>query len=461
MKKNLSRALVLLALASITVSGCAKEASTPDEMNQSIPSQLEEVEDVSVEQVDAKDYQQSASDETDTTSEDGETADVSSGEKEKNSSTTDATDAEDRETVSEQKETSREVEQNSTHGTDNLQTIVEPAYAISEETKTYIDDFGIQTIEKKYVIPYNANIKDIAPATITTNYVQYAIDSIVNPQNFEEKKLVKEQVMKTEDEAKKFASELEYDGTDGTGVLTLDPNSVKVELNKDEKIPSGTSVVKNYYMTIKDQDQIPQTLKSNGVTYYQGKVTWTNMGDPGTGISGTDGNSAYGTYETVATSWKATVSYYGTKYTEDKDYKGTATYVGKILAKNSPTNIYIVTYKPNSVVANASGVYYNNYVNSMYQKENSKLTASGSADMMGMVSSGYGTNLWMKFAGVAYGIMYLLALFAMYVAYKIVKRWNEEPEEVVAAVNDAELPIEIIDEDDSEDAGTTKQGGIR
>lgn len=456
MKKNLSRALVLLTLASITVSGCVKEASTPDEMNQSIPSQLEEVEDVSVEQVDAKDYQQSAPDETDAISEDGETADISDGEKDKNGSTTDAADAEPQEPVSAQNETSYEVEQNSTQGTGNLQTIVGSAYAISEETKTYIDDFGIQTIEKKYVIPYNANIKDIAPATITTNHVQYAIDSIVNPQNFEEKKLVKEQVMKTEEEAKKFASELEYDGTDGTGVLTLDPNSVKVELNKDEKIPSGTSFVKSYYMTIKDQDKIPQTLKSNGVTYYQGKVTWTNMGDPGTGISGTDGNNAYGTYNTVATSWKATVSYYGTKYTEDKDYKGTATYVGKILAKNSPTNIYVVTYKPNSMVANASGIYYQNYINSMYQKENSKLAASGATDMMGMYSGGY-SNGWMsKLIGALVALLFAFVGALMYVAVKVWKKVNEEPEEVVATVNEEELPVEIIGNENSEDSDTVQ-----
>ena len=100
------------------------------------------------------------------------------------------------------------------------------------------------------MIPYNADIKDIAPATITTKQVQYASDSIVNPQNFEEKKLVKEQIAKTEEEAKKFADELENDEPDGTGVLTLDPNSVKAERNKDEKIPSGTSFVKTYDMTI-------------------------------------------------------------------------------------------------------------------------------------------------------------------------------------------------------------------
>ncbi|MBR5793748.1 MAG: hypothetical protein IKY28_03660, partial [Anaerotignum sp.] len=347
-------------------------------------------------------------------------------------------------------------QENSQNNDTNRQTIVGSAYAISEETETYIDDFGIQTIEKKYVIPYNADIKDIAPATITTNNVQYAIDSIVNPQNFEEKKLVKEQIAKTEDEAKKFAVELEYDEPDGTGVLTLDPNSVKVELNKDEKIPSGTSFVKTYDMAIKDQDKIPQTLKSNGVTYYQGKVTWQNMGDPGTGINGTNGNNAYGTYNTVASSWRATVSYYGTKYTEDKDYKGTATYVGKILAKNSPTNIYVVTYKPNSMVANASGIYYQNYINSMYQKENSKLAASGASDMMGMYSSGYSSGWMGKVVGVLAALLFAFVGALMYVAVKVWKKVNEDPEEVVATVNKEEIPVELIDGEDSVDSETTQ-----
>ena len=455
MKKNLSRALVLCILASITVSGCHKEASSPDEMNQNIPAQLEEVEDVEVEQVDAAEYAQELSDKTSAENND----ETSAGETQGASSSDVETGSSDKETAD--KEPSGEVVQDSTqensrNNDTNRQTIIGSAYAISEETETYIDDFGIQTIEKKYVIPYNADIKDIAPATITTNNVQYAIDSIVNPQNFEEKKLVKEQIAKTEDEAKKFAAELEYDEPDGTGVLTLDPNSVKVELNKDEKIPSGTSFVKTYDMAIKDQDKIPQTLKSNGVTYYQGKVTWQNMGDPGTGINGTNGNNAYGTYNTVASSWRATVSYYGTKYTEDKDYKGTATYVGKILAKNSPTNIYVVTYKPNSMVANASGIYYQNYINSMYQKENSKLAASGASDMMGMYSSGYSSGWMGKVVGVLAALLFAFVGALMYVAVKVWKKVNEDPEEVVATVNKEEIPVELIDGEDSVDSETTQ-----
>lgn len=457
MKKNLSRALVLCILASITVSGCHKEASTPDEMNQNIPAQLETVEDVEVEQVDAAEYAQESSDQA--SDDAADIKDETSDGETKGATSSTETESSDKATAD--KDTPGEVvqestQENSQNNDTNRQTIVGATYAISEETETYIDDFGIQTIEKKYVIPYNADIKDIAPATITTNHVQYAIDSIVNPQNFEEKKLVKEQIAKTEEEAKKFADELEYDEPDGTGVLTLDPNSVKAELNKDEKIPSGTSFVKTYDMTIKDQDKIPQTLKSNGVTYYQGKVTWQNMGDPGTGVSGTNGNNAYGTYNTVASSWRATVSYYGTKYTEDKDYKGTATYVGKILAKNSPTNIYVVTYKPNSMVANASGIYYQNYINSMYQKENSKLAASGASDMMGMYSAGY-SNGWMgKVFGALVALLFAFVGALMYVAVKVWKKVNEDPEEVVATVNKEEIPVELIDGEDSVESETTQ-----
>ena len=111
------------------------------------------------------------------------------------------------------------------------------------------------------------------------------------------------------------------------------------------------------------------------------------MGDPGTGINGTEGDSGYGTYNTVASSWKATVTYSGTKYTEDKDYKGTATYIGKILMNNSPTRNYTVTYKPNTMVSNASGIYYNNYMNNMYSKENAKLLETGASDLMGMYTT--------------------------------------------------------------------------
>ena len=60
-KNNLSRALVLCILMSITVSGCDKNVSSPSEMNQNIPAQLETVEDVDIEQVDAAEYAKESS----------------------------------------------------------------------------------------------------------------------------------------------------------------------------------------------------------------------------------------------------------------------------------------------------------------------------------------------------------------------------------------------------------------
>lgn len=176
------------------------------------------------------------------------------------------------------------------------------------------------------------------------------------------------------------------------------------------------------------------------------------MGDPGTGINGTDGNSAYGTYNTVASSWRATVTYSGTKYTEDKDYKGTATYVGKILVKNSPVNTFIVTYKPNTMVANASGIYYNNYVNSLYNKENSKLVATNPVDTMGMYSAGgYGNTLTAKILAVLLALIFLFVGSLMYVAMKVWRKVNEEPEKLVATVNEEEVPVELMGRDDPED----------
>lgn len=280
------------------------------------------------------------------------------------------------------------------------------------------------------------------------NSVQYGIDSIVSPQNYEEKKVVKTNIALTEDEAKVFASELEYDGTDGSGVLTLDPNSVKVELNKNDMIPSKTSFKKTYDMAIKDQNKIPQTVKSNGITYYQNSVTWTDMGDPGTGINGTDGNSAYGTYNTVASSWRATVTYSGTKYTADKDYKGSATYVGKILVKNSPVNTFIVTYKPNTMVANASGIYYNNYVNSVYSKENSKLEAPYLLDTM-TGTSFFGNKLIMRVCTI-FVVVWLVGLYLlMFLAIRVMNAANEDTEKLDETVNENEVPVELIEKDDS------------
>lgn len=461
MKKNVLRVIALCTIATISLSGCGgKEAPSPDELNQNIQVQTQNGETEIGHETDEETNQEEngntehteAAKGTDTNSVDGSNGGTkNSGSDATADESETATKIGSKEDVSVEKET-KQTNQDSPQNQNNRNAFVQvsegPVYAISEETKTYIDMFGIQTIEKKYVIPYNADIRDIAPATITTNNVQYAIDSIVNPQNFEEKKLVKENIADTEEEAKKFAAEIEYSDTDGTGVLTLDPNTVKVELNKNEKIPSGTSIVKTYDMAIKDQDKIPQTLKSGGITYYQNKVTWTNMGDPGTGISGTDGNNAYGTYNTIASSWRATVSYHGTKYTEDKDYKGTATYVGKILVKNSPTNIYVVTYKPNSMVANASGIYYNNYVNSTFNKENAKLAAANPVDMMGMYSTGgYNNGLATGATLIPWIMLYVIAIVGACIAFKTWKRANKDPEEVVATISEEEIPVELDSEE--------------
>ena len=234
----------------------------------------------------------------------------------------------------------------------------------------------------------------------------------------------------------------------GRGILKLDKDSVKVELNKNDRIPSGVSIVKSYTMSVKDQDKVPQTVKQNGITYYQSSVSWADMGDPGTGINGTEGDSGYGTYNTVASSWKATVTYSGTKYTEDKDYKGTATYIGKILMNNSPTRNYTVTYKPNTMVSNASGIYYNNYMNNMYSQENAKLVGTGASDLMGMYTTENAVKIPMIFTLLPWALLYLITMAVAYVAFRVWKKSNESPEELVGtAVSEEDIPVEDNSDD--------------
>lgn len=449
MKKKIAIVFVLCGTAAL-FPGCGKETPTPEELNQNISAevQVDDTKEKSSNQENSPNQEKSSNPNDKSTEESANNSD--SKTEGNNATSTEDTSAEN----SKEKETTSDINiQDSAKNNECApEATTKEIFPISEKTKTYIDQFGIQTVEKEYVIPYNADIRDIAPSLLNMNSVQYGIDSIVSPQNYEEKKVVKTNIALTEDEAKVFASELEYDGTDGSGVLTLDPNSVKVELNKNDMIPSKTSFKKTYDMAIKDQNKIPQTVKSNGITYYQNSVTWTDMGDPGTGINGTDGNSAYGTYNTVASSWRATVTYSGTKYTADKDYKGSATYVGKILVKNSPVNTFIVTYKPNTMVANASGIYYNNYVNSLYNKENSKLVATNPVDTMGMYSTGgYGNTFTAKILAVLLVLLFLFVGSLMYVAMKVWRKVNEEPEKLVATVNEDEVPVELMGKDDPEE----------
>lgn len=434
MKKNLVKIAVLCTAIMIIIPSCSKYVSTPDQLNKTIVNDTKTLENTEQSKNVSKKTEKSTNTENDETNDlDGKKQDANATTEKATQKT--ANSKEKKENLNSAQDQNLNLE----HSSNN-----QPVYPISEETKTYIDIFGIQTIEKMYVLPYYADIREIAPSTITTNYVQYAVDSIVNPQNYEEKKLTKEIIATTENEADNFPTEIEYDDTDGKGILTLDRDSIKVELNKNEKIPSGTSFVKTYDMAIKDQDKIPQTIKSNGITYRQGKVTWTNMGDPGTGINGTEGDSGYGTYNTVASSWRATVSYIGTKYIEDKDYKGTATYVGKVLAKNSPTNIYVVTYKPNATVANTSGIYYNNYVNSTYSKENNKLEATNPTNTIKMYSFGSSAKLSTAIILLPWALLYLVAIGVSCIAFKVWKKVNEDPKESVATtITEGDISLDM------------------
>ena len=327
-----------------------------------------------------------------------------------------------------------------------------PVYPISEKTETYVDRFGSQTIKKEYIVPFHADIREIAPETITTNHIQYAIESIVCPQNFAEKKVKKEIVAKTRAEARKFQSEYVYDDADGAGTLQLDVDSIQVDVNHSEKIPKKESVVRTYEMNIKDNQQIPQTITANNMTMYLVDVSWQDMGDPGTGINATEEKGAYGTYNTVASSWKASATYSGTKYHTKEDYKGTATYVGKILVKDSPTSTYTVIYKPNSMVANPSGLYYNNYINTMYQTENQKLAAIQSVNPMALYfTNGYSQNWMMKILFAFVIASFLCVMSLMYVALKIWIKANQTVDGNNIIIDASDMLIEETSEDVTEE----------
>ena len=251
-------------------------------------------------------------------------------------------------------------------------------FPINEKIEAYIDVFGVPTIKKIYVLPTSASIYDFAEKTMVQNQVQYTIDSIVSPQNQVKKRIEKEQISDTIAKAKDFPKELKYNEVDGTGVLELDTDSIRAEINKNKKIPFAKSLNKTYTMAVKDQNKIPQTLQSGNITYTLANVSWEDIGDSGEGINGTNENDAYGTYNTVASSWKATAKYTGIDYTEDKNYKGTAVYIGTILDKNASTNTFYVTYKPTSPVENTGGIYSNRYIQSIYEKENAHLSTINS-----------------------------------------------------------------------------------
>lgn len=252
----------------------------------------------------------------------------------------------------------------------------EEQFATDVKSKTFINEFGIQVIEKVYTLPYDVSIYDVAPYNLVEQNIQYAVSEIIKPRQYADKELTKEQVAETEAEAGEFPESIEYDDTDGSGLLTLAPETVKVEINNTEKNPYSVSTTKHYDMEIKNYDNIPQTISHKGGTLYLGNVTWQDMGDSGAGINDTPDKDAYGTYNTVASSWRAIASYSATRTNVKNDYKGSAIYKGKILIKDSPVYQYTVTYTPDTLVSNVSGNYYNAYQDSISNRASQQLDVS-------------------------------------------------------------------------------------
>ena len=116
---------------------------------------------------------------------------------------------------------------------------------------------------------------------------------------------------------------------------------------------------------------------------------------------------------------------------------------GKILMNNSPTRNYTVTYKPNTMVSNASGIYYNNYMNNMYSQENAKLVETGASDLMGMYTTESAVKIPMIFTLLPWALLYFITMAVAYVAFRVWKKSNESPEELVGtAVSEEDIPVD-------------------
>jgi len=249
-----------------------------------------------------------------------------------------------------------------------------PEYPISVDKKTTLDEQGNPVITYTYVLSYDTDIWDVAKKVFVVNGIEYGFTDVQEPQNITLKTVGKQQICATAEAAGEFPKTIEYNGVDGNGVLDIQPATVDVQVNNTTRTPYTVAATKTYTMDVKDENSIPQTLSSKGYMLYLDNVAWDDGGDPGTGINGTETGTAYGTYNTVAQSWIATAHYSATAYNETSTYIGKVQYKGTILIKNSPTNMFIVTYKPDTPIQNASGSYKEsvdaNYYSQQITKEN-------------------------------------------------------------------------------------------
>lgn len=71
---------------------------------------------------------------------------------------------------------------------------------------------------------------------------------------------------------------------------------------------------------------------------------------------------------------------------------------------------------------------------------------------MGIYSAGgYGNTLTAKILAVLLVLLFLFVGSLMYVAMKVWRKVNEEPEKLVATVNEDEVPVELMGKDDPEE----------
>lgn len=261
-----------------------------------------------------------------------------------------------------------------------------PEYAISIERETSVDEFGIPTIVYTYLLAYDTDIWDVAKKTFVINGVEYAYTDVQQSQSTTTKTVSRSQVCQTAEAAGAFPKTIEYSGIDGNGILEIQPETVAVEVNETTKTPYTVSATKTYTMEIKDETQIPNTIKSQGYTLRLGSVTWSDGGDPGTA------EGAYGTYNTVARTWMATANYSATAIDEKSTYKGIVSYAGTILVKNSPTNQFIVTYKPGTPIKNKSGELQEDANDSFYSSQINSIQSEAPTQAESGLNTGVAQN---------------------------------------------------------------------
>ncbi len=197
-----------------------------------------------------------------------------------------------------------------------------------------VEDLSIEYV-KTITVPLSSTSASSAKVEMLSKveaYIDYEGDGRSDDEIQAEQDLIQAAVDAGEEPPEPYTSDVWY-----TGRLYLNADSFVFNAVGTRTTSSNASITKTYNFPYNDGSQIPQTVLSNGATYYHASTSWAPSGiHPDTALP---------------TGYTATCVYTRTNYsTTNQGYQATVSYEGTIEGTNIAEVKYVIIYEGSPIV---------------------------------------------------------------------------------------------------------------